>query len=282
METMTIERNVTLAYEYSTSFPFERSFDQWQYKRWTEENWVTLCSTAGALYLILVFSGKAIMDSRTPFQLRGALAAWSAGLATFSIIGFSRTFPELMHTLISGGVEESVCNTSYLTTNKVSALWTWLFIASKIPELFDTAFIVLRKQKLIFLHWYHHLTVMCYGFYTFSVFPSTGRWFMVMNYCVHSIMYSYYALRAMRIKVPTGFAMMITSLQLLQMVVGCAINLMALNYKSRGVACDVSQTNITWSLLMYFSYFLLFARFFQQAYFSGGSKRTAAVDKKQN
>ena len=28
-----------------------------------------------------------------------------------------------------------------------------------------------------------------------------------------------------RIKVPTGFAMMITSLQLLQMVVGCAINL---------------------------------------------------------
>jgi len=81
---------------------------------------------------------------------------------------------------------------------------------------------------------YHHLTVMCYGFYTFSVFPSTGRWFMVMNYCVHSIMYSYYALRAMRIKVPTGFAMMITSLQLLQMVVGCAINLMALNYKSRG------------------------------------------------
>ena len=48
---------------------------------------------------------------------------------------------------------------------------------------------------------YHHLTVMCYGFYTFSVFPSTGRWFMVMNYCVHSIMYSYYALRAMRFQI---------------------------------------------------------------------------------
>ena len=85
--------------------------------------------------------------------MRGALAAWSACLATFSIVGFSRTFPELLHTLLSGGVEESVCNTSYLTTNKVSALWTWLFIASKIPELGDTAFIVLRKQKLIFLHW---------------------------------------------------------------------------------------------------------------------------------
>lgn len=39
---MTMERNVTYdAYEYSTSFPFERSFDQWHYKRWTEENWVS-------------------------------------------------------------------------------------------------------------------------------------------------------------------------------------------------------------------------------------------------
>ena len=30
---------------------------------------VALCSTAGALYLALVFSGKALMDSRTPFQV---------------------------------------------------------------------------------------------------------------------------------------------------------------------------------------------------------------------
>ena len=53
------------------------------------------------------------------FQLRSALAAWSAGLATFSIVGFSRTLPELVHVLVNGGVEESVCSTSYLTTNKV-------------------------------------------------------------------------------------------------------------------------------------------------------------------
>ena len=56
----------------------------------------------------------------------------------------------------------------------------------------------MRLRSLIATCRYHHLTVMCYGFYTYSVFPSTGRWFMVMNYCVHSIMYSYYALRAMR------------------------------------------------------------------------------------
>ena len=41
METMTMERNVTSVYEYSNAFPFEKDFDQWHYKRWTEENWVS-------------------------------------------------------------------------------------------------------------------------------------------------------------------------------------------------------------------------------------------------
>jgi hypothetical protein len=36
-------------------------------------------------------------------------------------------------------------------------LWTMLFIYSKIPELGDTVFVILRKNNLIFLHWYHHV-----------------------------------------------------------------------------------------------------------------------------
>ena len=31
--------------------------------------------------------------------------------------------------------------------------WVQLFCLSKIPELFDTFFIVQRKRPLIFLHW---------------------------------------------------------------------------------------------------------------------------------
>merc|ERR1712243_537323 len=134
--------------------------------------------------------------------------------------------------------------------------------------------IVLRKQQLIFLHWYHHLTVLIYVFYCFSQFTSCARWFMVMNYFVHSLMYSYYALRAMKVKVPRGVAMSITSLQLLQMVVGCVINYLAFQFKRSGAQCGVSDSNLMYSTLMYASYFVLFARFFHNAYFNPSTRKT--------
>ena len=66
-----------------------------------------------------------------------------------------------------------------------------------------------------------------------------------------------------RVKVPTGFAMMITSLQLLQMVVGCAINLMAFNYKSRGehVCLFVCLLFVCiFQILLIFLFFLFYIR----------------------
>ena len=45
---------------------------------------------------------------------------------------------------------------------------------------------------------YHHLSVLISVFYCFSNFTPYVRWFMVMNYMVHSVMYSYYTLKALR------------------------------------------------------------------------------------
>ena len=128
-------------------------------------------------------------------------------------------------------------------------------------ELFDTAFIVLRKQKLIFLHWYHHITVMWMSFFSYIDVSSSCRLFMVMNFSVHSMMYTYYTLRAMRIQVPKMFAMMTTSLQIIQMVFGLLITLTVIQYKQNGLGCSVSDEQNKISFFIYTSYFILFARY---------------------
>lgn len=150
----------------------------------------------------------------------------------------------------------------------MSGFWTWMFVLSKLPELGDTIFIVLRKQPLIFLHWYHHVTVLLYSWYSYSEYTASARWFIVMNYVVHFAMYTYYALRAMGYRVNRGIAMVITTAQLMQMVTGCLVNVWAYQLKQGGEECHVTDPNIKLSLLMYFSYFVLFAKFFHKAYLS--------------
>jgi len=266
------------ALQYSFLTQFEQDFQQSSVSGWMHSNWVTICSLASLSYLLFIFGVSHLMKDREPYGLRRPLAVWSFSLAIFSIVGTLRTWPEFLHGLATRGVHYTVCDTHFLDKDHVTALWTWLFVLSKLPELVDTVFIVLRKQKLIFLHWYHHVTVLWFSWYSYVGFTSTCRWFMVMNYAVHALMYSYYGVRASGLKVPKVLAMVITTLQTLQMVVGCSINILAASYRSSGRECAVSTENLVWSFLMYTSYFYLFSRFFYLSYFKPGGNKSIKKD----
>lgn len=54
-------------------------------------------------------------------------------------------------------------------------------------ELVDTFFIVIHKKKLIFLHWYHHITVLLYCWHSYVTTSPPGIFFVVMNYGVHAM-----------------------------------------------------------------------------------------------
>lgn len=261
---------------YSYMFNFEQEFEPSVVRMWMEHNWRPVCAWASAIYLLLIFGGQSLMTNRQPFQLRGALTAWNILLSVFSIMGAARTLPEFIFTFSTQGFHHSLCVPSFIERDRVSGFWTWMFVLSKVPELGDTIFIVLRKQRLIFLHWYHHVTVLIYCWYSFSEYTAPARWFVVMNFLVHSLMYTYYAFRALRFRIPRCVAMVITSLQLVQMVVGCVVNYTAYTLKRRGVQCGVSNTNLQMSLLMYTSYFVLFARFFYNTYFKKSEKEKEA------
>ena len=107
---------------------------------------------------------------------------------------------------------------------------------------------------------------MIYSWYTYAYFYAPGRWYASINSLVHSFMYSYYFLKAMRFYVPRWVNMFVTSIQLLQMAFGIYVNLSAKWVLERGDSCHVTYDNITYSLLMYASYFMLFGHFFYNAY----------------
>lgn len=75
--------------------------------------------------------------------------------------------------------------------------------------------------------------------------------------------------------------MIITLLQLSQMIIGCYINLQAWQYKKNGEMCQVSDENLKVSLIMYGTYFLLFAHFFLGSYIFKTKRATKQVDKQQ-
>lgn len=124
------------------------------------------------------------MAKRKPFKLTGLLFVWNLALATFSIMGAARALPELTYALRNFGFRYSVCDVSVMLNSRVIGLWAWWFVASKLVELGDTAFIVLRKQKLIVLHLWHHVTVTLYCFYSFPHVFGPARWFYAMNFSV--------------------------------------------------------------------------------------------------
>jgi len=234
-------------------------------RRWMGQNW-TLSVYASAIYILLIFTGRHWMKSRSPFSLRRRLFLWNLILALFSIFGFLRTFPEINYVLKTTGFYRTVCERK--DHNSATAFWGWFMTLSKLLELGDTAFVVLRKQPLIFLHWYHHITVLVYCWITYEEYDPSLRWFMTMNFFVHGLMYTYYAAKTLQIKMPRNLAMTITTLQLSQMVFGVFINLYSLYMKeSRGICFDRSYEAIYLALGMYATYFVLFANFFIRAYF---------------
>lgn len=256
-------------HQYGYVASFERNFNHTLSSQLISNIW-TYSLGFSAIYIVLVISGQNYMRSRSRYDLRIALSLWSSSLALFSIIGAIRTLPEFWAILTKQGLEYTVCQPKFFYG--VSGFWSFLFTLSKVIELGDTAFIVLRKQPLQFLHVYHHVTVLIYTWYSYAGLTAHAQWFTVMNFCVHAAMYSYYALRALRVRLAPSVGVFITTMQLTQMLVGCTINTLAYRIKIRGEYCNPTYANINYSFLMYLSYFLLFINFFYQKYLKKDKK----------
>ena len=118
------------------------------------------------------------------------VAAWNLGLSLFSFWGLYWTAPHLYSFLMAPehGFRATVCYSAQWYGHGYCGKAMAFFIYSKLFELFDTLWLILKKRPVIFLHSYHHITVLLYCWHSYASRISSGLWFGTMNYFVHSLM----------------------------------------------------------------------------------------------
>ncbi|OXA46221.1 elongation of very long chain fatty acids protein 6-like [Folsomia candida] len=222
---------------------------------------------ACAVYLTVVFSLQHYMKGRPPANVRKVMVAWNSFLTIFSALGFYRVAQELLFNLFqTDGYYRTVCVRQ--GRNLPADFWGLLFVLSKFLEFGDTMFIVLRKQPLIPLQYYHHCIVTLFAWKLYPWGEPILAHYSAINYGVHAVMYAYFVARGLKIHVPEALAMSITTLQIAQMIINTGNNFYTMAMLYLGHPCSRHPTSITWSLVVYISLWILFAKFFLARYFS--------------
>ncbi|XP_067141703.1 very long chain fatty acid elongase 6-like [Centruroides vittatus] len=258
------------------AYEFEYSINKYSTMKWLDENW-HISIYVSAIYIIAIFSLRSYMENRPAYDLQRPLILWNMLLATFSICGTCRMLPGFLHILKVFGFTFSLCDNVYGLKLQGSLFWGWLFICSKVIELGDTFFIILRKRKLIFLHWFHHMLTLIMVWHCATYKVAISHWTGMMNYTVHSFMYTYYTLRAMGIKVPKLIAMCITCMQLMQMLTGVALVMWIMAVKYSGYECYFPSSVFKFGISVYLLYAILFGKYFYSAYLNSNAKYSKKI-----
>ncbi|ODV87501.1 hypothetical protein CANARDRAFT_194821 [[Candida] arabinofermentans NRRL YB-2248] len=120
----------------------------------------------------------------------------------------------------------------YNKNTKGLSFYSYLFYISKYYEIIDTLIIILKGKKTSLLQIYHHSGAIL-SMWSGTRFSSPPIWiFVVFNSFIHSIMYFYYFLSCLNIKIPIHMKKSLTILQILQFIIGgsLAITHLYINY----------------------------------------------------
>merc|ERR1719291_1229599 len=237
------------------------------WSRATAEHW-EIPIAAVAAYLVMIPLLKRLVARRGRFDVKAFAFWWNALLSLFSWCGVAACVPVLVTTLWEHGLYFTTCAPASWYASGIPGLFIALFIYSKVAELVDTLLLLLAGKPVIALQWWHHSTVLLYCWHSYSVRIATGAWFACMNYGVHSVMYGYFAVTATSYRKKVApYAIYITLMQLVQMLVGMFVTIKAVMYQAAGEECHVNKTNSVLGLAMYASYFVLFFKLFVDNYY---------------
>jgi len=273
-----------MAHQASKPWPIF-SFERWMADgdgmpspgpEWTAANyWVPGVCTF--LYFLMLLHMPEVMTARErPKWLKKVVFFWNIFLSVSSTWAAVRILGEIFPHYHNGirvhPFYELVCDDNAINScqneMQMSCMYLMLFCLSKIPEMMDTFWLILGKKKVIFLHWFHHSSVMWFCWLAWTYTVPMGTVFALMNLSVHSIMYAWYALAAadrwlaVGLKPKKLFSQTVTVLQILQMVLGFSLTMFVHMDKD----CGNPRVVTRYALGMYGVYLILFVHFFYRAY----------------
>ncbi|CCW64239.1 unnamed protein product [Phytomonas sp. EM1] len=277
----------------------ETTYDGYAVRDWLIRN-VDVAMFAAGLYLTLTFKGAALLGrsekggtASKPAWLRALWTMWNLSLSVFSLYGTTRVTPVLLRHIHDHGLRHTLCtldeNDFYRGTTGMAI---GLFALSKGPEFIDSALLLLSgKRSLSFQQWFHHVTTFLFTWHAYAVGSSALQFAAALNYTVHTIMYFYFALAEAGYKsLVKPFAMYITLLQILQMVLGTILTLLLLTYKlhdyfnNRADKEPESCSGTTWSdlrlhLFIVVVNLIMFMNLFIKSYFRNQKNKPLLSEK---
>lgn len=231
---------------------------------WLVDNY-QLFLVPALIYIPFVHYGQ---SCKFNMNLRWSLFLWNIMLALYSAATVIAIAPAFVWRLWNRGYIESIClhdrENSFF--EKPYGMWILLFITSKVVELGDTAFLVFRGKNVGFLHWYHHVATLAIAYAEGVVGTPTLEWGCMMNTIVHTWMYGHYALTTVFPNKNRQGNMMLTMLQIAQMIHGVIVAIVQITVCGGGGVPNYSCATI------YTIYTLLFCQFFVQKYRSKKDK----------
>ncbi|KAF2749557.1 hypothetical protein M011DRAFT_457002 [Sporormia fimetaria CBS 119925] len=104
--------------------------------------------------------------------------------------------------------------------NEGLAFWGWWFYLSKFYEVLDTVIILAKGKRSSTLQTYHHTGAMLCMWAGIRYMAGPIWVFVLVNSFIHAMMYTYYTVAALRIRVPQAVKRTLTSLQIAQFLLG--------------------------------------------------------------
>ncbi|KAM7534778.1 hypothetical protein Aperf_G00000108653 [Anoplocephala perfoliata] len=218
-------------------------------------------------YLFVVWYGQKVMAQRTSgFEIRNIMVFYNACMVVlslwlvyeFSVAGW--IFGS--YTLGCQPVDPSMHPQALRMARAC-----WVFYISKLIELADTVFFVLRRkfQLITFLHVFHHAVMAASWWFGVKFVPGGFSTFhALINSFIHVWMYTYYALAAAgpQFHPYLWWKKYMTTAQILQFVVVIAHTTQLFFFKD----CDYPILFGWWILSYAFIFLLLFTHFYYQTY----------------